>query len=132
VSSQLTRRQTKGSLAGRIFNPEKVLWQSRTKTAMDFANPLDGYRTPACQTTAVDPFLHGDMCGRFFLEVALRTIRTVFVLESTLDVHRVRVVSFDKVGVIAVGVPSMMESSTRPFTLMSALVAAAYSRVNYP
>jgi hypothetical protein len=42
------------------------------------------------------------MCARLHLQVALAGVLAVVVLERPLDVHRVRVVPFNEVGVVAV------------------------------
>jgi hypothetical protein len=68
---------------------------------MDFANAVACGRAPL-QAATVDPFLDGDMCFRFVLEIALVGILAIVVLQRALDIHWVSVVSFDQVGVVAV------------------------------
>ena len=68
---------------------------------MDFANAIAGDRAPL-QAAIVNPFLDGDMCFRFELQIALVGIVAIVVLQRALDIDRVSVVPFDQVAVVAV------------------------------
>src|SRR5712675_131526 len=71
---------------------------------MDFANAV-AREGASRQTTGVDPSLYLDMRSGLALEVALAGIGAIVVLESSLDIDRVGVVSFDEIAVIAVHRP---------------------------
>jgi len=58
--------------------------------------------TTATKIAGVEPLLHRDVRLSFKLEIAFGTIRAVVVLQGTLDIDGMRVVSFNEVTVIAV------------------------------
>jgi hypothetical protein len=57
---------------------------------------------PPFEPPAINPPLDGDVCPRLDLQVALSCILAVVVLQGALNVHGVRIVSFNQVGVVAV------------------------------
>jgi hypothetical protein len=90
------------SFGGRIFDPEKILGQQFTEAPVNFPDAFRLDSKASLEATAVDPFLHGDMRFGFQLKVALAGVLAIFILERPLDIHRVRIVAFDEVGVVAV------------------------------
>jgi hypothetical protein len=60
-------------LRRRILHPQQVVGEFLAEPAVHFANTLARGRAPD-QPAVVDPLLHGDMCFRFELQVALTSI----------------------------------------------------------
>jgi len=75
---------------------------------MRFQKSDHGYCEAAFQSSVVDPSLDGYVSPRFDLQVSFMRVRTILVSQSALDVHRMRVVAFDQVGIIAVHRPDQL------------------------
>lgn len=71
------------------------------KAPVNLAQAIDA-RRPTCQAASIDPSLYRDMSGRLQLQVALGRVGAEIVLQRSLDVDGVGVVSFDQVAVVAV------------------------------
>ena len=102
---QLTPYKADALIDNRFFDPEKILGQQLAKTMVDFTYPfgLDG--VAPSQATCIDPSLNRDMRLGFELEVALAGILAVVVFECPFDVHRMRVMSLNEIGIVAVHGP---------------------------
>src|ERR1035437_8730715 len=78
----------------RVFHQKQTLRQLLTKAAVELEDARRCEST-ACQTARIDPRLHRDVSFRLKLPITLAFVTTVVVLQSTLDVHWMRVVKND-------------------------------------
>jgi hypothetical protein len=69
---------------------------------VNLPNTLSAGSPAIFQAALVNPALNLDVRLGFQLKITFMCVSTVVVLERPLDVHRVSVMSFDEVGVIAV------------------------------
>lgn len=92
-------------LARRVYDPEKVFGQQFAKALVNLANAFGFDGEATLEAPAINPPLDGDVCLGFDLLVALSCILAVVVLKRALDVHGVRIVSFNEIGVVAVHRP---------------------------
>src|SRR5262249_19019358 len=84
-----------------VFHPQKVIRQAFAEPTVYFADAVNRGRATS-ETASVNPLLNGNMGFGLQLEVALPGIVAIVVFQCTLNIHRVRVVPFDKVAVVAV------------------------------
>ena len=85
----------------RLFDPKEVFGKPFAKPPVHVHETLSRH-CAAGQPAAVDPFLDLDMGLCFELQVSLVRLGVVVLLEGSLDVDRVGVVSLDQVAVVAV------------------------------
>src|SRR5579872_4292092 len=102
TGAQFTGYNADPAFGGRVFDPQQVLGQQFAKTSVNLTDSFGSDRTTAAQTATVNPLLDGDVRPGFILQVALAGILTVVVHERPFDVNGMRIVSLDKIGVIAV------------------------------
>src|SRR5690606_2554800 len=88
----------------RNFHPQQLFRELLTEPTMNLADALAGGGATG-QLSAIHPGLHRDVGAGFALQVALSRIPAVVALQGALDVHRMRVMSFDEVAVVAVHRP---------------------------
>src|SRR5260370_32809089 len=100
--AQFAGNKADGLLGRRVFDPQEIVGQQFAKAPVHFADSFSLDCKTAFEAAAVNPFLYQDVRLGFKLQVTLAGVFAVVVLERPLDVHGMRVVSFDQVGVVAV------------------------------
>jgi hypothetical protein len=84
------------------FNPKKILRQQLAKAPVNLGNARSRDGGVACESAGINPLLHCDVRLGFDLQVSLAPVLAVVVLKRAFDVHGVRIVALNEVGVVAV------------------------------
>ena len=100
--AQLAGNDLNPFLGRRVLDPEEVFRERFAEATMDFPWMDSAVRARPLESSAVNPFLDGDVSFGFELEVALFGVVAVITLEGTFDVERVRVVPFDQIAVVTI------------------------------
>jgi hypothetical protein len=101
-ASQFSGDNPVALFGGGVFYPEQILRQQLTEAPMDFLDTFGSTCARAIQAAFVDPLLNRDMRFGFVLQIALVRVGTVVILERPLDIHRMRIVTFNKVGIVTI------------------------------
>jgi hypothetical protein len=85
----------------KVFDGQQFVWQRFAETLVNFAN-TGASRRMMLQSARVNPALDFEVRFRFVLEISLIGIPPVIILQSLLNIDRMRIMPFDQIRIISI------------------------------